>query len=146
MAYPRKYTDEERKERKKLAIKKYNDSPKHKACVERFKLSKPVITKEKVVKVIKSECNHGVAGFCKKCYYSNYRGKLRAERGILERKQPAPIKFEAIKKLVIDGISIRDALKVLKISSATLYRNLSEIEKVELKEIKILTTNRLKQI
>ena len=143
MAYPRKYTDEERKERKKLAIKKYNDSPKHKACVERFKLSKPVITKEKVVKVkvIDLQCKCS-AGFCRKCYNLAYQKKLRKNKGLEERK-PTIIPFEAIKKLVIEGIPIIDALKVLKISSATFYRNLSDIQKVELRALKLDATYRL---
>lgn len=53
----------------------------------------------------------------------------------------ADIRFEKVKELVMQGLTIYNACKQLKISTNTLYNSLGELQKRELKSIRMANSD-----
>ncbi len=134
------YSKKWRSTPKGMAATKLYNSTKGKENQKRYLASLP----PKPPKPPKGNCECGspavIKEYCKKCYHKFYARKYFGFKGYKRKKLERfdEVIFKKILAHVKNGFTIQKASRLLNIDTSVLYRNMSEVQKMELKSYKTI--------
>jgi hypothetical protein len=140
--YSRRYR---KTEKGKEITKKYNESPKGKEAQKKYFAKKKLLSPPKLKNNEICSCGKTskIKGFCDNCYRKNYARtkKVFLKKLSKEYSITNDVLFKSLLKKVEEGMTISGACKLLNINRGYLYNQISPSQKLELKQMKILSNN-----